>query len=143
MRDFLKKEYLDNLIKYFDNLNLLLDDPKGFANTPLEARNKLEFNYLENLRKIISHESLIFNQEKKSEDFKIFVLTKSNIDDFIFYQQHFKKTNFDFILNENIPKVIDSKKLTKKIFDSIVFVENKLNIKELVSLNIFSIIFLL
>ena len=137
----LKKEYLDNLIKYFDNLNLLLDDPKGFANTPLEARNKLEFNYLENLRKIISHESLIFNQEKKSEDFKIFVLTKSNIDDFIFYQQHFKKTNFDFILNENIPKVIDSKKLTKKIFDSIVFVENKLNIKELVSLNIFSIIF--
>ena len=72
MRDFLK-EYLDNLIKYFDNLNLLLDDPKGFANTPLEARNKLEFNYLENLRKIISHESLIFNQEKKSEDFKIFV----------------------------------------------------------------------
>ena len=26
---------------------MLLDDPKGFANTPLEARNKLEFNYIE------------------------------------------------------------------------------------------------
>ena len=68
-------------------------------------------------------------------------LSDKDIDDFLFYFKHAYEINKIKRNNNYLNEVISNKILINKISDKLIVVEKKFNLKEFISLNIFSIIF--
>ena len=135
-------------------LDTLASKPHTFAQSNKEANYILKYQYLETLNqaKILYKLHQLNDKKNKIEDiekkydFKLPALFQSNvtltdkdIDDFLFYFQHaYEKNKIKSNLNN---EVINNKILINKISDKLIVVEKKFNLKEFISLNIFSIIF--
>ena len=145
-----------SIMKSLALLETLMSKPESFAQSYEEADYILKYQFLETLNDVKYFYKLTLNNEKNKDvfesptpdDVRLPVLFSSNvtlsdkdINDFLFYFKHNYELKKIQRKNNVFEEVINEKILKNKIADKLIVVEKKFNLKEFISLNIFSIIF--
>jgi len=145
-----------SIMKSLALLETLMSTPESFAQSYEEADYILKYQFLETLNDVKYFYKLTLNNEKNKDvfesptpdDVRLPVLFSSNvtlsdkdINDFLFYFKHNYELKKIQRKNNVFEEVINEKILKNKIADKLIVVEKKFNLKEFISLNIFSIIF--